>query len=95
MKEIKPIYYSRKMNKYYFNNTTAFGAYYAETVYNGDALKGGEIKTDKNGKQYILGFVEKVRSQNGRDYYKCTGFYIKPTDPISDLTVTNEQESAF
>lgn len=94
MVEIKPIYYSRKMNKYYFNNITAFGSYYAETVYNGDALKGGEIYTDKNGKQYILGKIVKVKSKDGHDYYKCVGYHVKNTDPLTDL-IKDEQESAF
>lgn len=74
MKEMKPIYYSEKSKKYYFNNITAFGQYFAEKVYGGENLKGGEIKIDKNGRQYILGYVERVRSQDGRSYWKCTGF---------------------
>lgn len=94
MTEIKAIYYSRKMNKYYFCNSTAFGKFYAETVYNGDALKGGEIKTDKNGKQYILGYVKKVRSQNNRDYYKCEGF-VPPKSDVKVDNVSEEQKSAF
>lgn len=74
----KAIYYSKKMRKYYFNNVTAFGQYFAETVYGGENLVGGEIKTDKNGKQYILGNVVECISQNtGRKYYKCTG-YVEP-----------------
>ena len=63
MIEIKPIYYSDKSHKYYFNNTNAFGSYWATTVYNGEALKGGEIKVDKNGRKYIMGRVEKMFSK--------------------------------
>ena len=65
MIEIKPIYYSDKSHKYYFNNTNAFGSYWATTVYNGEALKGGEIKVDKNGRKYIMGRVEKMFSKDG------------------------------
>ena len=80
MIEIKPIYYSDKSHKYYFNNTNAFGSYWATTVYNGEALKGGEIKVDKNGRKYIMGRVEKMFSKDGRTYYKCVGFYIPPAE---------------
>jgi len=77
---IKAIYYSKKMKKYYFSNVTAFGQYFAETVFGGENLIGGKIKTDKNGKQYILGNVVEVKSQNtGRKYYKCTG-YVEPAE---------------
>lgn len=94
MTQKKAIYYSTKMKKYYFNNTTVFGTYKAETVYNGDALKGGTIKTDKNGKKYILGYVEQVKSQKGYTYYKCTGFVPnEKTGEVADGEAT--QESAF
>lgn len=73
MTEVKAIYYSSKMKKYYFCETSVFGDFYAQKVYDGIKLKGGEIKTDKNGKKYILGYVEKVQGKNGF-YYKCTGF---------------------
>ena len=76
MTTIKPIYYSEKTHRYYFNSVNAFGKYYAVTVYNCEALKGGEIRIDKNGRQYILGLVEQVLSKNGRMYYRCTGAYI-------------------
>ena len=82
MIEIKPIYYSDKSHKYYFNNTNAFGSYWATTVYNGEALKGGEIKVDKNGRKYILGRVEKMFSKDGRTYYKCVGFYTPPAENV-------------
>lgn len=75
MTEIKPIYYSNKTNRYYFNSTNAFGEYKAITVYNGESLKGGEIKVDKNGRKYILAYVENVLSKNGRMYWRCMGFY--------------------
>ena len=84
MKEIKPIYYSEKSKKYYFNSTSVFGHYFAETVWNGANLKGGEIKTDKNGRQYILGVVEKVKSRNGRYYYTCVGPYTPSTVDDND-----------
>lgn len=75
MKEMKPIYYSEKGKKYYFNNITAFGNYFAEKVYGGENLKGGEVKTDKNGRQYIMGYVERAYNKNtGFSYWKCTGF---------------------
>ena len=80
MTEIKPIYYSDKAHKYYFNNINAFGSYWATAVYNGEALKGGEIKVDKNGRKYIMGRIEKEFSKDGRVYYKCLGFYIPPED---------------
>lgn len=73
MAQIKPIYYSQKMNKYYFNGTSVFGDYKAITVYGGDNLKGGEIRIDKNGRKYIMGYVEIVKGKKGT-YYKCTGF---------------------
>lgn len=76
--EVKAIYYSKKMSKYYFNSISVFGDYQAITVYGGDELKGGEIKTDKNGRQYILGYVEKVKGKNGY-YWKCTGFVPEKT----------------
>lgn len=84
MTEIKAIYYSKKMKKYYFCNTTAFGKFYAETVYNGSALKGGKIKTDKNGKEYILGYVKKVMSKDGHLYYNCTGFVPEKTTNVEE-----------
>ena len=77
--EVKAIYYSKKMNKYYFNSISVFGDYRAVTVYNGDALKGGEIKTDKNGRQYIVGYVEKRKGKNGY-YWYCTGFVPSKTE---------------
>ena len=80
MIEIKPIYYSDKSHKYYFNSTNVFGSYSAVTVYNGEALRGGDIKVDKNGRKYILGRVEKKLSKDGRIYYKCLGFYTPPAE---------------
>ena len=74
--EVKAIYFSKKMNKYYFNSISVFGDYRAVTVYNGDALKGGEIKIDKNGRQYIVGYVEQRKGKNGL-YWYCTGFVPK------------------
>ena len=92
----KAIYYSKKMKKYYFNNVTAFGQYFAETVYGGENLIGGKIEIDKNGKQYILGnVVECVSKNTGRRYYKCTG-YVEKQEGISwtvDEAIT-EQKSA-
>lgn len=76
MTEIKPIYYSEKTHRYYFNSINAFGDYQSVTVYNCEALKGGEIKVDKNSRKYILGLVENTLSKNGRMYYRCTGAYI-------------------
>lgn len=72
---IKAIYYSKKMKKYYFSNTTVFGNYYAETVYGVEQLKTEdlEIKTDKNGKLYFLGEVILTMAKNGNKYYKCIG----------------------
>lgn len=72
--QIKPIYFSKKKNCYYFNSTSLLGDYRMVKVYNGDKLKGGEIKTDKNGRKYILGYVEEVLSKTGYTYYTCTGF---------------------
>lgn len=72
--EKKPIYYSDKSQKYYFNTTTAFGKYYAQTVYGGEKLKGGKIRIDKNGRQFIMGLVSKTKSKNGFYYYQCVGF---------------------
>lgn len=79
MIENKPIYYSEKSHNYYFNSTNAFGGYYAQTVYGCEKLKGGEIKIDKNGRQYIMGIVERVKSKNDRYYYRCIG-YVKPKE---------------
>ena len=76
MTEIKPIYYSNKTHRYYINSVNALGEYQAITVYNCEALKGGEIKVDKNGRKYILGLVENTLSKNGRMYYRCTGAYV-------------------
>lgn len=95
---IKAIYYSRKMKKYYFNNVTAFGQYFAETVYGGENLIGGEIKTDKNDKQYIVGYVsECVSPVTGRKYFKCTG-YVEPKSEVKEemefLTNGGESQSA-
>lgn len=90
----KAIYYSKKMKKYYFNNVTAFGQYFAETVYGGENLIGGTIQTDKNGKQYILGNVVECISQNtGRKYYKCTG-YVEKEVKMDFLNEESEQKSA-
>ena len=93
---VKAIYYSKKMKKYYFNNVTAFGQYFAETVYGGENLVGGQIKTDKNGKQYIVGnVIECISSNTGRKYYKCTGF-VEPKVEMDFLNEenTSEQKSA-
>ena len=91
----KAIYYSKKMKKYYFNNVTAFGQYFAETVYGGENLIGGKIETDKNGKQYILGNVVECISRNtGRKYYKCTGYVEKKVELNLLNEETTEQKSA-
>ena len=90
----KAIYYSKKMKKYYFNNVTAFGQYFAETVYGGENLIGGTIQTDKNGKQYILGNdVECISQNTGRKYYKCTG-YVEKEVKMDFLNEESEQKSA-
>lgn len=76
----KAIYYSSKLQKYYFCGTNPYtGKYESVTVYNGEALKGGDIHTDKNGKLYILGNVERVKGKNGY-YWKCTGHISKITE---------------
>lgn len=73
-KTIKPIYYSKKTHKYYFCDVNAFGEFKAVTVYGGEKLRGGEIKTDKHGKQYILGYVSQKMSEKGNLYFVCEGF---------------------
>lgn len=78
-REVKPIYFSKAKNYYYFNSTSLFGDYRMVKVYDGNKLKGGEIKVDKNGRKYILGYVEEVLSKNGHVYYKCTG-YVAPKE---------------
>lgn len=77
--EVKPIYFSTKKNQYYFNSTSVLGDYRMVRVYKGENLKGGEIKIDKNGRKYILGYVEQVLSKNGHTYYQCVG-YVEPKD---------------
>ena len=72
--QIKPIYFSKKKNCYYFNSISVLGDYRMVKVYNGEKLKGGEIKIDKNGRKYIIGYVEEVLGKNGYTYYVCTGF---------------------
>lgn len=81
---VKPIYFSKKLQKYYFNDTSVFGDYHMAVVYDGIKLKGGEIKTDKNGRQYILGYVEQVLSKNGYTYWRCTGYV--PTEKENEPT---------
>lgn len=86
IKIVKPIYYSTKMNKYYFNNCSVLGDYVAQTVYGGENLKGGEIKLDKNGKKFILGLLE-IRKSKKTDntYYYCIGFVDSHEDKANAI----------
>lgn len=74
---IKPIYYSDKSHKYYFNELDAFGGYSAITVYGCDKLRFGDVNIleDKNGKKYFLGDVITVNGANGV-YHKFNGEHI-------------------
>lgn len=85
------VYYSKKMRKYYFlQDNVMEDEINTITVYGGDKLKGGEIKTDKNGKKYITGIVSHKLGKNG-SYYVCEGYY-NDKDCIEQ---DSSQESSF
>lgn len=79
---VKPIYYSSKMKKYYFNNTTLFGDYYAEKVYGCENFTGSEvnIQTDKNGRKYFLALVKECVNKEGHKYYVMEAPYTKKSE---------------
>ena len=72
---IKAIYYSKKMNKYYFCEKTVFGDFRTITVYGVEKVDPSTLtfKEDKNGKKYFLGELVKTISEKGFIYYTCKG----------------------
>lgn len=85
---VKPIYYSQKMKKYYFNNTTLFGTYYAEKVFGCEKFSANEItiQEDKNGRKYFLALVKECVSKDGHKYYVMEAPYTKKSENESFAT---------
>lgn len=87
---VKPVYYSDKMKKYYFNENV-FGTFKSITVYGMENLKyeAADVKTDKNGKKYILVELERKFNQDSyKPYYRVVRVAVKKVD-------NDEEKSAF
>lgn len=90
---VKPVYYSEKMKKYYFNENV-FGDFKAITVYGVEnvQIKPEDVKLDKNKKKYVVMELKKEFNKEGyKPYFKA----IRVAEKKQNAEEGNSEESAF
>lgn len=92
---VKPVYYSDKMKKYYFNENV-FGDFKAITVYGVEnvTIKPEDVKLDKNKKKYVVMELKKEFNKDAyKPYFKAVRVAEKKVENVENEDTT--KESAF
>lgn len=90
---VKPVYYSDKMKKYYFNENV-FGTFKSITVYGVEniTIKPEDVKLDKNNKKYVVMELKKEFNQAAyKPYFKA----VRVAEKKVANEENDEQKSAF